>query len=717
MTIYVATQDGDWSDTATWGGSGPPGDGDSAHIPSGIDVTVDVNTTVGYGEALTAPQASASNITSVSATAGGSLPNGSYWFFYTNVDASANESGPCGEASVTLGGGNNTITFTMPALPGGISSRNIYLSDANGTTFTGRLYRTGETGTSGVTLSSASWMDASDTYANATRPKFAILIHGTLTLAASVTLTCKGDVIMANAPITQGAGSDFVMNVPASTTYYVLTGTDSGQASALWTINGTSGSVAGVSRTGSGAFQIKPAMRSHSGGVMANSPGGFLWTYVDVDDLGSSSVDALIINDLGGRDCTMDHVIFDGCGRLQFDGVGTGTSRWQWLDTTVRASVSSGNCISWESGPTTISTGSRDFKRCVIDGDHRYSKNGFNWEHNIQHGARNEQGATPRTFKNNFVVCTAPSPEYLLNISHEDNCFLGYAGNSSAFNNWHCMINSGVPAARIVSTRTIFDCPYSTGGGDLLYMGGIDVDARNCIVLPDITGAHEAGDLLNMAKNGGSTNTYSVEHCTAFAANGQGVALTESAGYLNMLTSFKSNIGWSGASSTGYFVTDLGTDFEDTLSAANATHNVNWRLTAGSEGGGYDTPMSGTPGGTDIVDDPGFEKADANILTWGVSLGISGANDVAKITNTLTEMKKKNDRSGFDTNYTVANYAAYIQDSMRPTNTDLEDAGHDGVTIGAVEMAAQGGGGGNRRRRLLSGGSLGNDSLLSGGAL
>jgi hypothetical protein len=36
---------------------------------------------------------------------------------------------------------------------------------------------------------------------------------------------------------------------------------------------------------------------------------------------------------------------------------------------------------------------------------------------------------------------------------------------------------------------------------------------------------------------------------------------------------------------------------------------------------------------------------------------------------------------------------------MAPTNVSLQNAGHDGVTIGAVEFAATG----NRRRRLLCG--------------
>ncbi len=40
MTDFTATQSGNWSDPATWGGSGPPGSTDNVTIPVGITVTV-----------------------------------------------------------------------------------------------------------------------------------------------------------------------------------------------------------------------------------------------------------------------------------------------------------------------------------------------------------------------------------------------------------------------------------------------------------------------------------------------------------------------------------------------------------------------------------------------------------------------------------------------------------------------------------------------------
>jgi hypothetical protein len=47
VATRTSTQSGNWSDTATWGGSAAPVDGDTATISTGHTVTVDVNATVG----------------------------------------------------------------------------------------------------------------------------------------------------------------------------------------------------------------------------------------------------------------------------------------------------------------------------------------------------------------------------------------------------------------------------------------------------------------------------------------------------------------------------------------------------------------------------------------------------------------------------------------------------------------------------------------------
>ena len=49
MAAYTASVTGNWADTATWGGSGPPGNGDTVTINDGITVTIPVSTSVTVG--------------------------------------------------------------------------------------------------------------------------------------------------------------------------------------------------------------------------------------------------------------------------------------------------------------------------------------------------------------------------------------------------------------------------------------------------------------------------------------------------------------------------------------------------------------------------------------------------------------------------------------------------------------------------------------------
>lgn len=84
-------------------------------------------------------------------------------------------------------------------------------------------------------------------------------------------------------------------------------------------------------------------------------------------------------------------------------------------------------------------------------------------------------------------------------------------------------------------------------------------------------------------------------------------------------------------------------------------------------------------GGSDFSLNPNFVDETRNLASWDASLG--GAGTVA---NAITEMLKYNSTS-FNANYTVANAIAYVQAGFAPTNVDIKDAGHDGVTVGAVE--------------------------------
>lgn len=93
------------------------------------------------------------------------------------------------------------------------------------------------------------------------------------------------------------------------------------------------------------------------------------------------------------------------------------------------------------------------------------------------------------------------------------------------------------------------------------------------------------------------------------------------------------------------------------------------------------TGASATTGG------PKFVDPTRNAMTWQTTKGV-GSGSPTK-TTLFAEIAKCNDDSGRTLTGTlsanIADLIAYVQAGFAPTNTALKNAGHDGVTIGAVE--------------------------------
>lgn len=92
-------------------------------------------------------------------------------------------------------------------------------------------------------------------------------------------------------------------------------------------------------------------------------------------------------------------------------------------------------------------------------------------------------------------------------------------------------------------------------------------------------------------------------------------------------------------------------------------------------------------GGSDLRQDPQFNKFDATIQTWDSSLGGPGT-----VANAFAELLKMNgyDRSGnaatYNANYSRAGMIAYFTNAFRPQNTALKGTGYGGSDIGAVSF-------------------------------
>lgn len=94
------------------------------------------------------PAAAATATATGGGASGGLLPAGNYFFAYANCDAFGETTLGASEiASAITVASTNIPRITMPALPTGVDSRNIYATLPGGASGTERLYATGVTGT------------------------------------------------------------------------------------------------------------------------------------------------------------------------------------------------------------------------------------------------------------------------------------------------------------------------------------------------------------------------------------------------------------------------------------------------------------------------------------------------------------------------------------------------------------------------------------------
>jgi len=100
--------------------------------------------------------------------------------------------------------------------------------------------------------------------------------------------------------------------------------------------------------------------------------------------------------------------------------------------------------------------------------------------------------------------------------------------------------------------------------------------------------------------------------------------------------------------------------------------------------GPADAKFGTAPGANDVNVDPQLVDHERNLAVWDLSLG--GAGTYA---NALAELALMNTAT-HDAGYTPAAAHTYVKAGWAPQNATVQNAGHDGVTIGAVEFVAGG---------------------------
>lgn len=204
--------------------------------------------------------------------------------------------------------------------------------------------------------------------------------------------------------------------------------------------------------------------------------------------------------------------------------------------------------------------------------------------------------------------------------------------------------------------------------------GPVTINIENNIVLPN-EDDETTGTLVSALGN--ANTTLNINHNTVHLGTGGGVALGETyAGHAGMVTSCRSNLFWD-TSARAHKVYDSGTDnsVPDLVTAANLNYNGGFNFLAGDVNGYNNLEFSsGTPGANDITGDPVFFDDTVDLDEWDHILGGAGTISAA-----LTRLQ--NDPT------LITTLLSFVREGYAPTETDYEDAGHDGLTIGAVPFS------------------------------
>jgi hypothetical protein len=523
-----------------------------------------------------------------------------------------------------------------------------------------------------VTVRDARTVGASPASGAATK---AIAVNATLTLANGAVLTVRGDIGLNSAALVMQAGAilEFDSSAAASpsTTNYVCGSINATAGNGFPTITGTSGS--------------RCTVRSNSGGgngnFIPNDNGPFVADYCDFQRIGIAGSTPAVqgwantAQSFHFGNCTFDA----NCGPIGNQaGVTSATgSIVELINVTHKGSKSVG--IPHSTAAPTGSNGRRIIQNCVFFGTcNLYAVTGYKITNTMFLDQYDCTGGPWWQFQGNFIAIPQSNIGDWPSFGDHIDTVVVRLGTPT---NPH-----GLTTSDFVNRYTgcIFDMPDGTdGAGDMITFNNTaspkTIRIDHCILLPSATGV-QAGTLISML--GGTNVSAMVEHCTYFSDSGgaSAIYLGETfTGFAKMLASGHSNLAWSNTAGHGTLVfCEAGTVTDVVLAVALHHNGV---MNAGTDRGYSVNLVFGSkdgPGLNDVRGDPGFVDSTRNIKTWSTLLG--GAGTAA---DAITELGKINE-SGYNSNYTIAAYTAYIRAGFECTNIKFRTGDPNGQDIGAV---------------------------------
>jgi len=414
----------------------------------------------------------------------------------------------------------------------------------------------------------------------------------------------------------------------------------------------------------------------------------------------------------------VDHCVFDTCGPISINLIylGYDATGWSFTNSTWKNSGLDNICIHTANTPAPAVGVTREVVNCVFDEQIVMSFIGMTCDNNMfmntfSNGTNNGPFAS---FSNNHIVNYFGANRTLNRYGDWSNCLLQNDGSQLD-------PYTGVYVATWEATATVFNPHWTTTGGmnshvdhcifeDFGSTDDGDCDLHNetagvlskltyCIGFAQDHAQTNPGTLCTHISSG--NNDY--EHCTWQTAQVGAIAIGEAdPGIVGQYPSVQSNIFFQNrADFSGGSVYKIGSYSTAGITpdvVTIADYNCGWQIntTGGVGGKGYNVPFSSNPapGAHDIDVNPQFKNSDVCFANWVASIE---ANWPGNATPTrldynargLHKLRLKNEPShvDYDVRYNFADYMAYVRAGFAPQNTAIQNAGHDGVTIGAVEMA------------------------------
>lgn len=506
-------------------------------------------------------------------------------------------------------------------------------------------------------------------------PVITVNSGATLTIGANNVLTCAGDVnVNGTGQLVSAAGSGFIFDASLaaapSTTNYKVVLANGHNNNTRWIINGTSGSRCFVnSNIANANGYISDGGWLQGGLVQA--------TYCDFNRVGTTTVPAITTSPTGSTGFILNNCTFNGCGRIDRTFNVGADATYQILYTTFENTIDNSDlCVVLTSGAP-IGTGTREIYYNSFDkGVNFYSGEDFSIDRNAFFFSLDTTTGNWASFTNNFIKLTNASGSPMNPAGDTDSCYF-YFDEPTSYNP-HFMQPLSYAGDQL-HHNNIFDmnCDsvFPVQEGDCYTFATPSGVPRTATITNNIAlvgpNNKTVGTMFTML---GNVNTNVIAyHNTCFAGT-QGAAIRESySGHASMVT-FKSNLVWS-ITTGGYKLYAVGVPgVVDVAPAANITHNGGWNLDTGSNLKNYNalTFSAGSPGANDVAADPLFVDYARNLRTWAAFMG-SAATDTAAYALIKSDPYNM-----------LLSLFDYIQDGFTTQQASYENAGHDGVTIGAV---------------------------------